>query len=123
MPAALRSPVEDADLPCVLFRRSRGLLDRLQSQREAESRLESHLRISFSDVGGSAYISSGHGNGQSADRAALAPAVVSVSLEACADAEALLAVFDELSWRARTRKPGNPRHYMRWDAWDGVLFV
>lgn len=106
MPAAVRSRISvgvsadftdsDADLPCVLFRRSRGLLDRLGPQRTAEAMLESQLRVSFSEVAG-----------VSADTG-VSPAVVSVSLEACEDADALLAAFDELSWRVISPYPQPP---------------
>lgn len=92
MPVALRSPVEEADLPTVLFRRSRGLMDRLSAQRAAEGALEAQLRVSFSE----------------GSESALSPAVMSVSIEACEDADTLLSVFDELSWRGPGRWGDDP---------------
>jgi hypothetical protein len=86
LPPALRGA--DADLPCVCFRRARGLPSRLPAQRNAEAALERALRVACAPAGGA--------GGTTPQQCA--PHGVRVALEACADADALLDILDTLSW-------------------------
>ena len=81
-PPSLRSLTlcggEACDLPCVCYRKARGLCARLAGQQEAAAQLEALLRVSFTDRG--------------------VPHSLRVSPEACGDAPKLLALLDQLSW-------------------------